>query len=102
MTLLWTLISSAVQVLHSFVTYMLYCLFKYLNKEIIFGSLNIKSLLCHRAFEDLSLGHLYRNLQLKQVSISHQTLCTYISSKLTPCESVELYDHVITTYIIII
>ena len=39
---------------------------------------------------------------LWHVSISHQTLCTYISSKLTPCESAELYDHVITAYIIII
>ena len=52
------------------------------------------------------LGVVVCHLQLKQASYSHQTICTYITSKLTPFESVKCiimlhllyYDYMMFTH----
>ena len=62
----------------------------------------LKSLSYSRAFVDSVMCVLVVISSSIHVSYSHQTICTYITSKLTPCESVEIYYHVIYAYIIII
>ena len=44
----------------------------------------------------ISFVHSLLCLQLKPVSYSHQTICTYITDKPTPFESVNVLHHVIT------